>query len=80
MDKSYDIIVNGEEEEFSGKNISYLEVVTLAFGSNANNDKTICTVTYARGHGNKPADSMVEGDSVKVKEKMVFNVVKTDKS
>ena len=80
MNKLYNIIVNGEEKEFDKKYISYEEVVTLAFGRGSNNDKTIYTVTYARGHGNKPEGSMVEGDSVRVKEGMVFNVVRTDKS
>ncbi len=80
MNKLYNIIVNGEEKEFEGKNISYIEVVALAFGNASNNDRTIYTVTYARGHGNKPEGSMVAGDSVRVKEGMVFNVVRTDKS
>lgn len=78
--KIYNIVVNGEEKEFEGKIISFIEVVELAFGQVSDNDRTITTVTYARGQGNKPEGSMVNGDTVKVKEGMVFNVVRTDKS
>lgn len=78
--KIYNIVVNGEAKEFEGKIISFTEIVELAYGKVSDNDRTITTVTYARGHGNKPEGSMVEGDTVRVKEGMVFNVVRTDKS
>jgi len=32
------------------------------------------------GHGSKPEGTLVEGDTVKVKEGMIFNVARTDKS
>jgi Multiubiquitin len=38
------------------------------------------TVTYRRGEGNKPEGTLVEGETVKVKEGMIFNVTATDKS
>jgi histidinol dehydrogenase len=38
------------------------------------------TVTYRRGHGNKPEGTLVEGDKVQIKEGMIFNVTATDKS
>ena len=38
------------------------------------------TVTYTRGEGHKPQGTLVEGETVKVKDGMIFNVTATDKS
>jgi hypothetical protein len=41
----------------------------------------ICfTITYRRGQGNKPEGTLDDGDTVKLKEGMIFNVTATDKS
>jgi hypothetical protein len=54
--------------------------VEIAFGPLSGNENTIYTLTYKRGHGNKPEGTLVSGETVKVKEGMVFNVTRTDKS
>ena len=41
---------------------------------------TIFTVTYRRGEGKKPEGTLVDGESVKVKDGMIFNVTATNKS
>lgn len=79
-EKEYDIIVNGRPKEWHKKEISFAEVVELAFGAYQENGQTVFTMTYKRGQGNKPEGEMVAGDSVKVKDKMIFNVTSTDKS
>lgn len=79
-DKETTIIVNGREKTWNEKEISFAQVVTLAFGTYVENGSTEYTVTYKRGHGSKPEGSMVKGDRVKVKDKMIFNVTATDKS
>lgn len=78
--KDYVLIVNGREKEWNNKQISFKEVVILAFGSYEDNNRTCYTVTYTRGNNNKPEGSMVSGDIIKVKNKMIFNVTTTDKS
>lgn len=80
MKKTVTIVVNGREKEVEKDDLSFSEVVVLAFGSPATGDNIIYTVTYKRGHGNKPEGTLVEGDTVKVKDGMVFNVTRTDKS
>lgn len=75
-----EIVVNGQKKEFAGKEISYREVVELAFENPWGNPNIIYTVTYTRGHDDKPQGTLVEGQSVKVKKGMVFNVTRTDKS
>lgn len=79
-DKETTIIVNGREKPWNEKEITFAQVVTLAFGTYVENGSTEYTVTYKRGHSSKPEGSMVKGDSVKVKDKMIFNVTATDKS
>jgi Multiubiquitin len=79
-EKEYEIIVNGRPKVWTDKEISFSQVVEFAFGSYQENGQTVFTMTYKRGQGNKPDGEMVAGDSVKVKDKMIFNVTSTDKS
>ncbi len=74
------IIVNGREKSWNEKEISFEQVVKLAFDNYVDNGTTMYTVTYKRGQGEKPEGSMVKSDVVKVKDKMIFNVTATDKS
>ena len=78
--KATEIVVNGQKKEVAGKEISYGQVVNLAFESPWGNPNVIYTVTYSRGHDDKPQGSLVDGQSVKIKKDMVFNVTRTDKS
>lgn len=78
--KVHIIIVNGREKEFEGKEISFEEVIKLAFGEISSNANISYAVTYKRGEGNKPEGSLVAGESVKVKNGMIFNATATDKS
>jgi hypothetical protein len=74
------IVVNGREKPWNEKEISFEQVVVLAFGAYNNVETTVYTITYKRGHGNKPEGSMVKGEVIKVKDKMILNVTATDKS
>lgn len=78
--KPVTIIVNARPKEFIGKEISFEQVVQLAFENPPFGENTVFTVTYKRGEGNKPEGSLVAGQSVRVKEGMIFNVTPTDKS
>lgn len=78
--KERTIIVNGREKIWSEKEITFDQVVELAFGSVSTDPNVAYTVTYKRGEGNKPEGTMTKGDSVKVKEGMIFNATPTNKS
>ena len=78
--KEVTIIVNTRPKPWSEKEISYRDVVILAFGSYSEDENVIYTVTYAKGEESKHEGSLVKGQSVKVKEGMVFNVTQTNKS
>lgn len=78
-EKEVTIIVNAREKKWDKKEISYEEVIKLAFGEYIENENIVYTVAYSKAHGDKNG-TLTKGESVKVKEGMVFNVNKTDKS
>jgi hypothetical protein len=78
-EKELTIIVNGRQKSVSQKELSFDEVVTLAFGP-PNYDTNVYTVTYQKGDGHKPKGTLVRGETVKVKDGMIFDVIRTDKS
>lgn len=79
-EKPITIIINGRPRSVTAKELTFAEVVRLAFEDAVFNDATIYTVTFKRGGGNKPEGTLVEGESVKIKDGMIFNVARTDKS
>jgi multiubiquitin len=78
-EKSTTVVVNGREKTVTSKELTFDEVVNLAFDDPQPGPNIYFTITYRRGHGNKEG-SLVEGESVKVKDGMIFNVIRTDKS
>jgi len=78
--KDFTVIVNGRPKVVTQKELTFDEVVALAFDSPPTGQNIVFTVTYRRGEGNKPEGTMVEGETVKIKEGMIFNVTATDKS
>lgn len=75
------IIVNGREKVVKDKELTFIQVVGLAFEIDDENKAIFYTVTFKRAHGNKPEGVLVEGDDpVKLKTNMIFNVSATDKS
>jgi hypothetical protein len=79
-DKVLTIIVNARPKEVTTKELSFAQVVALAFESPPAGENIVFTVTYRKGEGNKPEGTLVEGDTVKIKDGMIFNVTATDKS
>ena len=79
--KTVIIIVNTREKTVEkNKDITFEEVVALAYDGNPPSGPYLeFTVMYRRGHGNKDG-SLVAGQGVKVKDGMVFSVSATDRS
>lgn len=80
VDKEVILIVNSRNKSWSEPKISFEQVVVLAFGSYNDHPDKVYTVTYKRGPEPKPEGTMVKGDVVRVKNKMIFNVTEADKS
>lgn len=78
--KDVTIVVNGTQKTVAKDDLTFDEVVKLAFETPPYGANTLFSVTYRRGHGNKPEGILAPGESVKVKEGMIFDVTATDKS
>lgn len=79
-EKGVAIIVNGREKIVSKGELSFSDIVSLAFENPDPGPNIIFTVTYRKGEGKKPKGTLVEGETVKVKGGMIFDVTRTDKS
>ncbi|MEO5858379.1 MAG: multiubiquitin domain-containing protein [Pyrinomonadaceae bacterium] len=78
--KVFTLIVNARKKEWHENHITFREVVVLAFKQYEDNPQIEYTVAYSNGPRPSPQGSMVEGDKVKVDDRMNFNVTRTDKS
>ncbi len=78
--KDITIVVNGTEKTVPKDDLTFDEIVRLAFETPPYGENTLFSVTYRRGHGNKPEGILAEDESVKVKDGMIFDVTPTDKS
>ncbi len=79
-EKAFTIIVNGREKTVTGRELLFNELLALAFDEVPTGEFICFTVTFRRGVGNKPEGSLTEGETVKIKQGMIFNVTTTDKS
>ncbi|HXZ01113.1 MAG TPA: multiubiquitin domain-containing protein [Stellaceae bacterium] len=79
--KTVVIIVNGRAKTVpKDEEITFDQVVALAFPNPPSGDGVQFTVQYTRGQGNKPAGTLVEGQSIRVKDGMEFDVTPTNRS
>ena len=80
-DKEFTIIVNTRQKTVSQEELTFAEIIALAYETPPTGAAVMFTVTYRRGHGNKPEGTMVEADApLKLKEGMIINISATDKS
>lgn len=80
-EKFVTIVVEGTPHEWpKNELISYAQVVTLEVPDYAQHPEITYSVTYDKGHGNKPKGILNLGASVKVKDGMVFYVSETGQS
>jgi hypothetical protein len=78
--KDVTIIVNTRKHNVpKNEEISFEAVVALAYPTAPAGENVEFTVMYQRGEGNKDG-TLVPGQSVKVKDGMIFDVTPTDKS
>jgi len=79
-DKEVVILVNTRPTPYDEKEISFRQVVDLAFPGAQFIPQIVYTVNYSKGIDKKPKGSLVDNESVHVKNKMVFDVDRTDNS
>ena len=79
--KTVTIIVEGSPHEWTKNDeITFAQVVTLEVPDYSPTSGISYAVKYTRGEGHKPEGILSPGESVKVKEGMIFSVSETGQS
>jgi len=73
------IVVNTREYSVPKGKITFDQVVKLAYPTPPGPD-TVYTVSYTKGPHENPTGTLVEGQSVEVRDGMVFSVSATNRS
>lgn len=82
-DETKDITVhfNGRSKLLKkNSEITFNDAITYSFAQPPTGDNLQFTVQYTKGHSDKPKGSLVEGQSVKAKDGMEFDVTPTNRS
>jgi hypothetical protein len=79
-EKQKTIVVNGEQKVVTADELSFDQIVDLAFDPSQRGPQIEFTVDYRKGDDKKPKGSLVQGQTVKIKDGMIFDVTRTDKS
>lgn len=74
------IVINARERTITSKELTFEQIVALAFPTAPSGENVLFTISFRRGHGDKPEGSLLAGETVKIKNGMVFVVSATDKS
>lgn len=75
-EKSFHIVINGQQETVHDNHLTYEQVVRLAFPDGPFD--ILYSVTYANPHGHD--GTLAPGQKVTIKDGMSFNVIKTNRS
>ena len=78
--KDYRIVVNAREVFVESRRLSYEQVVALAFNPVPVGPDIILTVTYRKGPRQNPKGTLAPGESVVIKNGMIFVVTQTNRS
>ncbi|MGB8297683.1 MAG: multiubiquitin domain-containing protein [Polyangia bacterium] len=78
--REFTIIVNGRKKLVKSKELSFTAIVALAFDPVPTGPNILFTIVYEHGPHSKPEGTLIEGESVRIRDGMVFNVTSTDKS
>jgi hypothetical protein len=76
----FSITVNARAKTVTSKELTFDQVLALAFEPVPTGDNWEFTVAFRRGQGNKPEGTLSRGETLKVKDGMIIDVTATDKS
>ena len=78
--KSITIVVNGRSKEVTTEEVSFNELVDLAFDDPARGSQIVFTITFRKAGGRIEEGELDEGGRIKVLDGTVVNVTRTDQS
>ena len=79
-DKTFSIIVNGRPMQVERDELSFDELVDLAFDEPARGPQIVFTITFREAGGRVPDGELDEGQRLKVRDGTIVNVTRTDQS
>ena len=74
------IVVNGDRRVVHGEHVTFEEIVKIAYPVSPPGNDVQFTVQYTRGPAAKPSGTLIEGQSVKIRDGMEFDVTPTNRS
>ena len=80
VDKQFRIIVEGVPRVVLSDELTFDEVVDLAYPDGGRGPQISYTVTFENGGGRPVEGTLVDGEKVKVKDGTEFSVTRTDRS
>jgi hypothetical protein len=78
--KAITIIINGQKKEVTETKVAFDEIVKLAFPALPTGDNVMFTVRYRHGPRQNPSGTLLEGETVRIKNGMIFDVTQTVRS
>ena len=79
-DKTFAIVVNGRPRQVTTEELSFDELVDLAFDDPARGPQIVFTITFRKAGGRVEEGVLDEGQRLKVRNGTVINVTRTDQS
>ena len=79
-EKPLSIIINGRRKRVDDDELSFDQVVALAFEDPPTGEFICFTIIYRNAAAPRSQGTLIEGEAVKIREETVFNVTVTDKS
>ena len=79
-ERDISIVVNGREKTIRDDELTFRQLVALAFDDPPVGEFICFTITYRHAAGRKPDGTLIEDESVVVRDGTIFNVTVTDKS
>ena len=79
-DKTHLITVNGRQRRVERDELSFDELVDLAFDDPARGPQIVFTITFREAGGRIPEGELDEGQRLKVQDGTIVNVTRTDQS
>lgn len=78
--KEFTLIVNAEEKNVTGPQVTFDQILLLAYPTPPQGQNVVITITYRKGPHINQDGILLTGNAVYIKNRMIFDVTPTDKS
>ena len=79
-DKAFSIVVNGRQRDVESEELTFDELVGLAFDDPVRGPQIVFTITFREAGGRVMEGELDEGQLLKVRDGTIINVTRTDQS